>query len=54
MGGASFFMIVPNENFVISILTNTGSRPARGGIQELAIEIAGRFLKAIRQVPAAG
>lgn len=52
-GGASFFMIVPDERFVISIVTNTGSRRARNGIQGLAIEITGRFLTAMRRATAA-
>ena len=51
MGGASFFMIVPDHGLVTSIVTNTGSPQARGGIQSLAVEIAGRFLQGMRRRP---
>lgn len=48
-GGASFFMLVPDYNIAISILSNSASGDIRPEIQTLAYEMVGRIIAQQRQ-----
>lgn len=50
-GGAAFFMLVPEYDIAVAVLTNSGTRTARGAVQGTAYELVRRAVASKRAGP---